>query len=53
MNGPQLNAVDGDTSAVVFGGGTGMCTGNLKMSWPIIVNGRIVVAANGHLCAWH
>jgi hypothetical protein len=50
-NGGALTAVDGDTGASVLAG-TGMCTGMEKMMWPIAVKGRIVVAADGHLCAW-
>jgi hypothetical protein len=52
LNGGLLTAVDGDTGDVFFSGGTGMCTGVEKMSWPIAVKGRIIIAADGHLCAW-
>lgn len=51
-NGGALTAVDGATGATVLPG-NGMCSGMEKMMWPIIVKGRIVVAADGHLCAWN
>ena len=51
MNGSQLSAIDGDTGAAVFTTtGAGCDTPN--MSFPIAVNGRIVVASNGGLCSW-
>ncbi len=50
-NGGALTAVDGATGATVLPG-NGMCTGMEKMMWPIVVKGRIIVAADGHLCAW-
>jgi hypothetical protein len=51
MNGAQLSAVDGDTGAAVFTtNGAGCSTPN--MSFPIAVNGRIVVASGGGLCSW-
>jgi hypothetical protein len=51
MNGTQLSAVDGDTGTPVFTtNGPGCSTPN--MSFPIAVNGRIVVASNGGLCSW-
>jgi hypothetical protein len=50
-NGGVLTAVDGDTGASVVAA-PGTCMGMEKMMWPIVVKGRIVVAADGHLCAW-
>ncbi len=50
-NGGVLTAVDGDTGAAVVAA-PGTCMGMEKMMWPIVVKGRIVVAADGHLCAW-
>jgi hypothetical protein len=52
VNGGALTAVDGDTGATVLAG-VGMCTGMEKMMWPIVVKGRIVVGADGHLCSWN
>jgi hypothetical protein len=52
MNGDQLNAVDGDTGAVIFGGGAGSCAGVRQWTSPIAVKGRVVVGADGHLCSW-
>src|SRR5580658_8579364 len=50
-NGGVLTAVDGDTGATVVAA-PGTCMGLEKMMWPVVVQGRIVVAADGHLCAW-
>ena len=52
MNGASLNAVDGDTGAPIFNGGTGTCPGVRQWTSPIAVKGRIVVGADGHLCSW-
>jgi hypothetical protein len=52
MNGSLLNAVDGDTGAPIFAGGGGTCAGVRQWTSPIAVKGRIVVGADGHLCAW-
>lgn len=52
MNGDKLNAVDGDTGAVVFAGGSGSCSGVRQWTSPIAVKGRIVVGGDGHLCSW-
>jgi hypothetical protein len=45
MNGTKLNAVDGETGQVVFNGGAGDCPGVIKWTSPIVVKGRVVVAA--------
>ncbi len=48
----KLMGVDGDTGAPVYSSTTA-CGGSVpKWSSPIAVKGRIVVAGNGHLCAW-
>jgi outer membrane protein assembly factor BamB len=52
MNGAVLTAVDGDTGAVVFSAPGSPCNGIEKMSWPIVVKGRIIQGADGQLCAW-
>jgi hypothetical protein len=52
MNGAALNAVDGDTGAVVYGGGVDTCTGVRQWTSPIAVKGRIIVGGDGHLCSW-
>ncbi len=52
MNGTALNGVDGDTGAVIFAGGTGVCAGVRQWTSPIAVKGRIIVGADGHLCSW-
>jgi hypothetical protein len=52
MNGNKLNAFDGDTGAVVFGGGTGDCAGVHRFTSPVAANGRIVVGADNRLCSW-
>jgi putative pyrroloquinoline-quinone binding quinoprotein len=45
-----LNAVDGDTGATLYVGGT--CAGIHQFSSPIAVKGRIIVGGDGNLCAW-
>jgi len=52
MNGSKLNAVDGETGQVVFNGGAGDCPNVIKWTSPIVVKGRVVVAAGGRLCSW-
>jgi hypothetical protein len=52
MNGSKLNAFDGETGAVVFAGGADDCGGVRRHISPIVANGRVVVAGDGHLCAW-
>jgi len=52
MNGSKLNAVDGETGAVVFNGGDGTCAGVIKWTSPIAVKGRIVVGSANRLCSW-
>ncbi len=51
VSGGKLMGVDGDTGATVYSSTTS-CSGVPKWSSPIAVKGRIVVAGNGHLCAW-
>ena len=43
--------VDGDTGATIYTG-TDSLSGVHKWTAPIVVKGRIVVAGDGHLCAW-
>ena len=50
--GGKLIGADGDTGAMVFGGGTGTCSNVRKWTSPIAVNGRIVLGGDGHLCSW-
>jgi hypothetical protein len=51
-NNSKLMGVDGDTGATVYSSSTA-CAGSVpKWSSPIAVKGRIIVAGNGHLCAW-
>ncbi len=54
MNGAKLNAFDGETGALLYGGGTGAddCGGVQRHTSPIVAGGRVVVGGNGHLCAW-
>jgi len=52
MNDGKLKAVDGDTGAVVFDGGSDSCSGVRQWTAPIAVKGRIVVGGDGHLCSW-
>jgi hypothetical protein len=51
IDGTKLMGVDGDTGATIYSG-TDSCSGVHKWTAPIAVNGRIVVAGDGHLCAW-
>ena len=53
MSNGKLIGADGDTGAMVFGGGTGTCNNVRRWTSPIAANGRIVVGGDGHLCAWH
>jgi hypothetical protein len=50
--GAQLEGVDGDTGAAIVTTSGAACAGIPNMSFPIAVNGHIVVAASGHLCSW-
>ncbi len=50
--GAQLQGVDGETGMPVVTTSGAACTGIPNMSFPIAVNGHIVVAAGGHLCSW-
>jgi hypothetical protein len=52
MSDGKLNAVDGETGAVVFGGGADSCGGVRQWTSPIAVKGRIIVGGDGHLCSW-
>jgi hypothetical protein len=52
MSGTKLKAVDGETGQTAFDGGAGDCAGVRKWTSPIAAKGRIVVGADGHLCAW-
>jgi len=52
MNNGQLQGVDGDSGQSVFAGGSGTCSDVQRWTSPIAVKGRIVVGANGKLCAW-
>jgi hypothetical protein len=51
MNNGKLTGVDGDTGAPVYTS-SNTCSGIPHWSSPIAEKGRIVVAGNGHLCAW-
>jgi hypothetical protein len=51
IDGTKLMGVDGDTGATIYTG-TDTCSGVHKWTAPIAVKGRIVVAGDGHLCAW-
>jgi hypothetical protein len=51
-NGANLTVVDGDSGQPLAAQPTGTCNNIEKMSWPIAVKNRIVVAADGQLCAW-
>jgi hypothetical protein len=48
----KLIGADGDTGAMVFGGGMGTCDNVRRWTSPIAVNGRIVAGGDGHLCSW-
>jgi hypothetical protein len=51
MDRGQLNAVDGVTGQKIYAGGT--CSGVRQWQAPIAAKGgRIIVAGDGHLCAW-
>jgi len=52
MAGGKLIGADGDTGAMVYGGGTGTCNNVRRWTSPIAVKGRIVVGGDGHLCSW-
>jgi hypothetical protein len=52
VSGGKLIAVDGETGAVVFNGGTGTCAGVRKWTSPIAVKARLVAGGDGHLCSW-
>jgi hypothetical protein len=51
MNGAKLNAFDGETGATLYASGDD-CAGVQRHTSPIVAGGRVVVGANGHLCAW-
>jgi hypothetical protein len=46
-----LTGVDADTGAPVVTA-TGQCANVRKWTSPIAVKGRIISAADGHLCSW-
>jgi hypothetical protein len=50
--GGKLIGADGDTGAMIYGGGTGSCSNVRRWTSPIAVKGRIVVGGDGHLCSW-
>jgi hypothetical protein len=50
--GAQLEGVDGDTGAAIVTTSGAACSGIPNMSFPLAVDGHIVVAASGHLCSW-
>jgi hypothetical protein len=52
MSNNKLVAVDGDTGASIFAGGSDTCSGVRKWTSPIAVKGRIIVGGDGHLCSW-
>jgi hypothetical protein len=47
-----LEGVDGDTGAAIVTTSGAACSGIPNMSFPLAVDGHIVVAASGHLCSW-
>jgi hypothetical protein len=51
-NGSNLTVVDGDSGQPLAAQPAGTCNNIEKMSWPIAVKNRIIVAADGQLCAW-
>ncbi len=51
MNNGKLNGVDGDAGTAIFAS-SGSCPGVRQWTSPIAVNGRIIVAGDGNLCAW-
>ncbi len=50
-NSGKLMGVDGDTGATIYSS-SNSCSNVPHWSSPIAVKGRIIVAGNGHLCAW-
>jgi outer membrane protein assembly factor BamB len=52
MSDTSLNAVDGETGALLYNGGADTCVGVRQWTSPIAVKGRIVVVADNHLCSW-
>ena len=52
ISGGKLIGADGDTGAMIFGGGTGTCSNVRRWTSPIAANGRIVAGGDGHLCSW-
>jgi hypothetical protein len=47
-----LVGVDGETGAVLFTGNSGECALVHQWTSPIVVKGRVISSADGHLCAW-
>ncbi|HKP56196.1 MAG TPA: hypothetical protein VJV78_05740, partial [Polyangiales bacterium] len=52
VNNGKLTAVDGDTGAVLWNGGSDNCSNVRRWTSPIAVKGRIVAGGDGHLCSW-
>jgi hypothetical protein len=56
VNGTKLNGFDGETGALIYGGGTGSCGGVHYFTEAIVANGHIVAAGDAagqaHLCTW-
>jgi hypothetical protein len=52
VNNGKLNAVDGETGAVIWNGGNDTCSGVRRWTSPIAVKGRIVAGGDDHLCSW-
>jgi hypothetical protein len=52
LNNGKMTGLDGDTGTVIADGGTGVCQGFRQWTSPVAVKGRMVIAANGHLCSW-
>lgn len=52
MNNDKLTALDGDSGAVLWNGGSATCAGVRKWTSPIAVKGRIVTGADNKLCSW-
>jgi hypothetical protein len=52
--GNRLMGIDGDTGATIYDSAVdgSMCSGVRAWTSPIAVKGRIVVAGDGHVCAW-
>lgn len=51
MNNGRLTGLDGDTGASIYQSAD-TCAGVRQWTSPIAVKGRIIIGADGHLCAW-